>query len=94
MPDRREYHAHIFDGFQDGSLGVCLLFDTRREWTKAKKDLLAEGFRLKQDAHTEGTLLFDPTNEAHVWQQSKRAVYAGVLSQKPRKQGLPEAVWR
>lgn len=58
MPDRREYHAHIFDGFQDGSLGVCLLFDTRREWTKAKKDLLAEGFRLKQDAHTEGTLLF------------------------------------
>lgn len=46
MPDRREYHAHIFDGFQDGSLGVCLLFDTRREWARG-----ARGSRGLDDGH-------------------------------------------
>ncbi len=62
MPKRQEYRSHIFDGFSDGRLGLCLLFTTRKRWTYARQKLLAAGFTIKQNADTEGTALFDPEN--------------------------------
>ncbi len=61
--DRVEYRSHIYEN-GDGRLGVCLLFATKMRWTLAKHKLIAEGFSLKQEGDTEGTLLFEPENAA------------------------------
>ncbi len=61
--ERVEYGSHIYEN-GDGRFGVCLLFATKMRWTLAKRKLIAEGFVLKQDGDTEGTLLFDPDNAA------------------------------
>jgi hypothetical protein len=56
--------SHIFDGFADGRLGVCLMYETAREWNAARLKLVAAGFALKQNAATEGTLTFNPENDS------------------------------
>ena len=56
-----EYACHIFDN-GNGRFGIYLSFDTATEWAAAKKRLQAAGFVLRQDAHAEGTLLFDPAD--------------------------------
>jgi hypothetical protein len=63
MPKQSEYRNHIFDGFNDGRFGVSLMFLSRRRWTLVKRRLLSAGFTIKQDGDTEGTALFDPTND-------------------------------
>ncbi len=63
MPKRTEYRAHVYE-YGDSRLGVMLLFTSARKWESAKRKLTAAGFTLRQDGHTEGTLLFDPANEA------------------------------
>src|SRR5712692_9513955 len=63
MPKRTEYRAHVSE-HGDGRFAVMLLFTTARKWESAKRKLIAAGFTLRQDGHTEGTLLFDHANEA------------------------------
>ncbi|SRR5260370_31184613 len=82
---RVEYQAHIFDGFKDGRFGLYLGFETAREWNGTKEKLLAFGFTLKQDGHTDGTLLFDPTNE----NQASLAILTALIRR--REQGEPVA---
>jgi hypothetical protein len=57
-----EYRSHIYDGFADGRLGLCLLLATIRRWTHARKTLEAAGFTIKQNGDQEGCALFDPDN--------------------------------
>jgi hypothetical protein len=59
----RMYGHHIYE-HGDGRFGVMLVFDSARKWNNAKKTLTASGFRIKQNAETEGTALFDPENKA------------------------------
>ena len=66
MPKRVEYRSHVYDGFADGRLGLCLLLTTKKRWTWARKKLLASGFTIKQDGETEGCALFDPANPEQV----------------------------
>lgn len=61
MPERNDYHAHLYDQ-GDGRFGLCLMYMTKREWSTAKRQLLAAGFTLSQDGDSEGILLFDPAN--------------------------------
>jgi len=63
MPPRPEYTSHVYEGFADGRLGVCLMFVTKQKWNRARKALLALGCKVKQDGDTEGCLTFDPANE-------------------------------
>jgi hypothetical protein len=65
---RPEDCSHIFDN-GDGRLGVSILVNSARAWRAAKDKLIPLGFELHQNGDTEGTLLFDPENEA----QSKAA---------------------
>jgi hypothetical protein len=58
---RAEDRCHIFE-YGSEKLGVCLLFTSIRKWNAVKERLVAVGCTLKQDADTEGTMLFDPTN--------------------------------
>jgi len=67
VPGRKRHQ--IFDNC-DGRLGVLLMFDCSKEWNKHRKFLTAAGFELRQDAHTEGTALFNPGDQA----QSKLAI--------------------
>jgi hypothetical protein len=66
MPDRIEYHSHIYDGFDSGRLGVCLLLATKRHWTFAHQELLNAGFEIKQNGEQEGCVTFDPTDSKQV----------------------------
>lgn len=66
MPDRVEYYSHVFDYSNGQSFGLCLLLETTRKWESYKRRAVAAGFILRQDAETEGTLLFDPANKAQV----------------------------
>ena len=79
---RVEYQAHIFDGFKDGRLGLYLGFETAREWNGTKEKLLTFGLTLKQDGQTDGTLLFDPTNES----QASLAITAALVRRQDREQ--------
>ena len=72
MPDRVEYHSHVFD-YEDGEhFGVCLMFapsgdgtsGKSAKWTYAKQKLMAAGFTIRQDGDAEGIGLFDPANQA------------------------------
>lgn len=64
---RPEHKAHIFDAEDGRHLGVCLSYPYIGEWTKAKNALREAGFILKQDAETEGTLRFNPTDDRHAF---------------------------
>jgi hypothetical protein len=70
--------SHIFDGFLDG-LGVCLMFETSRQWNSARRKLEKAGFVTRQDGDTEGVLTFDPTDS----KQSRLALKV-VGTRKPR----------
>lgn len=54
--------GHIGDGYPNGQLGVCLLFNTAGKYNNAKRVLLTSGMTLRQDGHTEGVLTFDSAN--------------------------------
>jgi hypothetical protein len=64
-----ENQHQIFDN-GDGRLGVLLMFDTVGKWNNRRKLMTAAGFESRQDAETEGTCLFDPTDRA----QAKLAI--------------------
>ena len=54
--------SDIFEGYDDGALGVSLLFGSKSKWTRVRQTLEAAGFRLRQNGETEGVLTFDPTD--------------------------------
>ena len=62
MPKRNEYRSHVYDGFDDGRLGVRLMFATPRKWANARKKIKAAGFVIKQDGFSEGCATFDPAD--------------------------------
>lgn len=61
-PDRVEFRSHIFDGYDNGQLGVCLMYGTARKFRSVKRQLEAGGFVVKQEGDTEGIFTFDPAN--------------------------------
>lgn len=58
--------GHVFDHGDGGRFGVLLLLPTKRRWNHARKRRRAAGFHVHQDAETEGTALFDPTDPGQV----------------------------
>src|SRR6201998_487640 len=62
LPDRPEYRPHIFEGFNDGKLGIFLAKKTARKSNFIKKQLVANGFCIKQEGYEEFTAVFDPTD--------------------------------
>jgi hypothetical protein len=60
--DRAEYRGHVYDGFSDGSLGLCLMYPTKKRWNNARRKLLAVGFVVRQNGDAEGCATFDPAN--------------------------------
>lgn len=84
MPKQRDYANHVYDGFADDRLGICLLFTTRKKWTTTRRTLELAGCLLKQNSDTEGCLTFDPTNA----EQVRAVVKAGGL--KARRMASPE----
>jgi hypothetical protein len=66
MPKRVEYACHIYDHGDGKLFGLLLLLRTKQQWTYAKKQLVAAGFIIKQNAETEGTALFNPEDAAQV----------------------------
>lgn len=83
MPKQREYANHVYDGFADGRLGICLLFTTKKKWTTTRRMLDLAGCLLKQNGDTEGCLTFDPTNA----EQVQAVIKAAGL--KPRRAASP-----
>lgn len=59
----------IFDN-GDGRLGVLFVFSSPKRWNNRRKLMTLAGFQPRQDAHTEGTALFNPGDQA----QSKLAI--------------------
>lgn len=55
--------GNVFDGFNGGRLGVCLLFATAHKWNRVRTALQASGFAVRQNGHTEGCATFDPSNK-------------------------------
>jgi hypothetical protein len=66
MPKRVEYACHVYDHGDGQWFGLLLLLKTKQQWTHAKKQLVAAGFTIKQNAETEGTALFNPEDPAQV----------------------------
>ena len=62
-----------------GQLAAMFLSDSRRQWSAARKKLAESGFRIMQDAATEGSALFDPDNT----DQCRMAIR--VIRAKPRR---------
>lgn len=60
IPKQREYANHVYDGFADDRLGVCLLFTTRKKWTTTRRTLELAGCLLKQNSDTR----FDKTSDS------------------------------
>jgi hypothetical protein len=58
MPKRVEYRSHVYE-HGNGRLGVCLLFNSARKWEAAKRKMVDAGLTIRQNAHTEGTALFN-----------------------------------
>src|ERR1700694_1181788 len=58
---RKEDCCHVFDGIANG-LGVCFMFTGAKKWGFVRRALEATGARLRQDGHTEGSFVFDPSN--------------------------------
>lgn len=81
--------SHIFDGYVDGRLGVCLMLGSPRKWTTARRKLLAAGFTIKQDGQTEGIATFDPAERT----QSRLAIkLAGVKTRRMAQAPSPAQV--
>ena len=55
-------HGNVYEGFNCGRLGVCLLFTTVQKWNRVRRALEAAGFTIKQNGYTEGCVTFDPEN--------------------------------
>ena len=74
--------------YRSGRLAVLFRGDTKRQWHAAKKKLAAAGFGLMQDADTEGTASFDPTDadQCRVAIQVIRAKTRRVLTPAQRAQ--------
>ena len=66
MPKRVEYACHVYDYGDGKRFGLLLLLKTKQQWTHAKKQLVAAGFTVKQNAETEGTSLFNPEDAGQV----------------------------
>jgi hypothetical protein len=62
----KEYSSHLYDGFSDGWLGLCLMFPHRRRWNAAYRLATSAGFTLRQTGESGGCWKFDPENPAHV----------------------------
>jgi len=60
IPGKR---GHVFE-YGANRFGVILMLATKKRWNFLKRKLVAAGLQLKQDAETEGALLFDPANGA------------------------------
>src|SRR5882724_2038826 len=75
MPDRVEYHSHVYDHENGEHFGLCLMYAPSDEsgksgksgrWSNSKKKLLEAGFQIRQDGDCEGTALFSPHNRVQV----------------------------
>lgn len=44
--------------------GVCLVYVKKQQWRDARRTLESAGPTIRQDAETEGTATFDPTDIA------------------------------
>lgn len=84
QPKPGRMYGHHINEHGDGRFGVMLMFDSARKWNNAKKTLTASGFTIKQNAETEGTVLFDPQNKA----QAKLAMK--ITGARIRRQLTPE----
>lgn len=62
----RGRRGHIYEHDEKGQLGLHLEFDTARKWNFARGVLVNAGMSVRQDAASEGTLLFDSGNSGHV----------------------------
>ena len=70
---RQEDRSHVYDHGDGQHFGLALMLDNSRKWTFAKQRLARLGFVVKQDGEGEGTLLFDPTEEAQARAALKEA---------------------
>jgi len=78
---RQEDRSHVYDHGDGQHFGLALMLDNSRKWTFAKQRLARLGFVVKQDGEGEGTLLFDPTEEAQAaLYRSLRRVHAKDLA--------------
>jgi hypothetical protein len=64
-PKRVEYRSHVYE-HGTGQLGVCLLFNSARKWEAAKRKMVDAGLTIRQNAHTEGTALFNSGDKNQV----------------------------
>jgi hypothetical protein len=62
IPGKR---GHVFE-YGANRFGVILMLATKKRWNFLKRKLVAAGLQLKQEADTEGALIFDPANDAQV----------------------------
>lgn len=60
MPERPEYHSHVYEGFADGRLGLCLMYPHVKRWNATQRRMLVAEFIRKQGGETEGCYSFDP----------------------------------
>lgn len=58
--------GHIYEHDEKGQLGVYFEFSTARRWNFARQALVDRKLILRQDAQTEGTMLFDSSNLSQV----------------------------
>jgi hypothetical protein len=86
IPKRQEHRCHIYDHGDGKHFGVCLMFETKKQWSYAKKKLVAAGFTMCQDGDTEGTALFDAANE----QQARLALDIARVRTAYSRQLTPE----
>lgn len=73
-------HGDIFEGFENGLLGVCFITPATNPprtgyWRKRKAAAISAGMVLRQEGDAEGVFSFDPTNPA---QASLALKLAGV----------------
>jgi hypothetical protein len=57
--------GHVFE-YGSGRMGLYLTFNTKRQWSAAKRKLLAAGFVITQEGDTEGVATFDASNAGQV----------------------------
>lgn len=88
MPKQREYANHVYDGFADDRLGVCLWFRSKRRWNATRRTLELAGCLLKQNSDTEGCLTFDPTNADQVQAVIKAAGLKARRTASPERLAL------
>lgn len=66
MPKRVEYRSHVYEHGK-GQFGVCLLFSSARKWEAAKRRMIEAGLTIRQNAHTEGTALFNSGDKNQIY---------------------------